>query len=234
MTYDIETKMVRYTYHHDTAILEARYKKDLPTITEALAEAIVEERLLLQRHRPVRLMFHFDSSLDVTPAARTFFSSPRALEGIAANAILCGAFGEYAIMQFLTLFTRNGPPMSIFRDQKNATKWLLKTPCAVGIEDVRQVIEEALLVNDSPVEQLQLTAALKAITPSTGAVLPALTMSETLIVEYMSQGLTTKEMAGNLNKSPRTIESQRRDLYAKMGVKNGTELMAKLTRLGRI
>jgi len=233
MTYDIETEMVRYTYHHDTSILEARYKKDIPTITLTTAQAIVEERLLLQRHRPVRLMFHFDNNIDVTPAAKVFLASPRAVKGIVANAILCTAFGEYAILQFLTLFNRNGPPMSIFRDPKNAATWLLKTPCAPSLDEVRQMIEEALLYSNNPIEQLQLCAALKAVTPSP-EVIPELTVSESQIVKGLSQGLTTKEMAGNLNKSPRTVESQRRDLYAKFGVKNGTELMVKLTQLGRL
>lgn len=46
-----------------------------------------------------------------------------------------------------------------------------------------------------------------------------------LILKHLSEGLTIKEIAGNLNMTKRTTERRIRKLKAEVGVKNNTELV---------
>ncbi len=59
----------------------------------------------------------------------------------------------------------------------------------------------------------------------------ALTKRERQVVGFLSQGLTSKEIARRLSLSPRTIEDYRTNLRKKFGARNTTELLAQLVRL---
>lgn len=56
-----------------------------------------------------------------------------------------------------------------------------------------------------------------------------LTRRERQVAMMISQGLTTKEIAADLGLSPRTIEIYRAKLLRKFEVRNGLELLAKLS-----
>lgn len=58
-----------------------------------------------------------------------------------------------------------------------------------------------------------------------------LTSRERQVVGFLSQGLTSKEIARRLSLSPRTIEDYRANLRKKFGARNTTELLARLVRL---
>lgn len=52
-----------------------------------------------------------------------------------------------------------------------------------------------------------------------------LTIQETAVCGYLSCGLTSKEIARQMNLSPRTIEDHRQRLMAKKGARNGPDLV---------
>ena len=58
-----------------------------------------------------------------------------------------------------------------------------------------------------------------------------LTNRERQVVGYLSQGLTSKEIARRLSLSPRTVEDYRTNLRKKFGARNTSELLARLVRL---
>lgn len=59
----------------------------------------------------------------------------------------------------------------------------------------------------------------------------ALTPRERDVVAYLSQGMTSKEIARQLSRSPRTIEDVRARLMRKFEVRNASELLTKLGSL---
>lgn len=59
-----------------------------------------------------------------------------------------------------------------------------------------------------------------------------LTSREIEIVQLISEGLTSPEMAEKLFISPRTVETHRANLMKKMGVKNSIELVKKAEKMG--
>lgn len=54
-----------------------------------------------------------------------------------------------------------------------------------------------------------------------------LTIKERAVLSLVSSGLTTKEIAGELNISHHTVESHRKNLLRKCGAKNSAELVQK-------
>ncbi|MEX1239855.1 MAG: helix-turn-helix transcriptional regulator [Cyclobacteriaceae bacterium] len=54
-----------------------------------------------------------------------------------------------------------------------------------------------------------------------------LTAKERTVLSLVSSGLTTKEIADNLNISHHTVESHRKNLLRKCGAKNSAELVLK-------
>ncbi len=58
--------------------------------------------------------------------------------------------------------------------------------------------------------------------------LPFLTHKEKEIVKYLMEGFSSKEIADKLNVSPRTVESHRANVLGKYGLRNTTELIAKV------
>lgn len=61
-----------------------------------------------------------------------------------------------------------------------------------------------------------------------------LTQREKLVLELLSEGKTSNEIAEQLFLSPRTIENNRFSLYQKMGVKNTAELIKAAMRQGLV
>lgn len=58
--------------------------------------------------------------------------------------------------------------------------------------------------------------------------IPYLTSKEKLIVKYLLDGLSSKEIAAKLDISPRTVESHRANVLGKFGLKNTTDLIKKV------
>jgi len=60
--------------------------------------------------------------------------------------------------------------------------------------------------------------------------LPFLTNKEKEVVQYLVEGLSSKEIAAKLNLSPRTIETHRANILGKFGMKNTTELIKNVVK----
>ena len=58
--------------------------------------------------------------------------------------------------------------------------------------------------------------------------LPFLTSKEKQVVRYLMEGHSSKEIAGILDVSPRTVETHRANVLSKFGLKNTTELIKKI------
>ena len=58
----------------------------------------------------------------------------------------------------------------------------------------------------------------------TAVLLASLTAREGEILELIARGFTTKEIAGSLELSPRTVESHRASLGAKLGTTSAAEM----------
>lgn len=58
--------------------------------------------------------------------------------------------------------------------------------------------------------------------------LPFLTNKEKQVIKYLLEGLSSKEIAGILDVSPRTVETHRANVLNKFGLKNTTELIKKI------
>lgn len=83
------------------------------------------------------------------------------------------------------------------------------------------------LTRDAPLNRTVLSFALISDQPST----LSLSLRERQVVTHLSKGLTSKEIARVLDKSPRTIEDVRSRLLKKFKMKNATELLAHLTHI---
>lgn len=82
------------------------------------------------------------------------------------------------------------------------------------------------LTPDAPLARVVMSyAAISDISPK-----ERLTPREREVVVFLSQGLTSKEIALALDLSPRTIEDVRARLLKKFAVRNVTELLSKLSR----
>ena len=66
------------------------------------------------------------------------------------------------------------------------------------------------------------------VAPPAGA---SLTATEKVIAKYLVNGMTSKEIAQTLARSPRTIEVHRANMMRKMEVRNGPELVRALLNL---
>jgi len=58
--------------------------------------------------------------------------------------------------------------------------------------------------------------------------LPFLTKKEKQVIKYLMEGFSSKEIAAELDVSPRTIETHRANVLNKFGLKNTTELIRKI------
>ena len=59
-----------------------------------------------------------------------------------------------------------------------------------------------------------------------------LTPREIEVLQLISEGLTTRQMAGRLTMSQRTVESHISKLYRKMSVRSRVQAVAKASELG--
>jgi ATP/maltotriose-dependent transcriptional regulator MalT len=76
----------------------------------------------------------------------------------------------------------------------------------------------------------ELRAAGETVNPRSPNILEQLTAQEQQVVEFVSQGLSNKEVAAQLFLSPRTVEYHLRKVFMKLGISSRTELI----RLGVI
>lgn len=58
--------------------------------------------------------------------------------------------------------------------------------------------------------------------------LPFLTNKEKIVINYLMEGLSSKEIADKLDVSPRTVETHRGNVLNKFGLKNTAELIKKI------
>lgn len=101
----------------------------------------------------------------------------------------------------------------------------------IALDNIRNIIDKAISDCKDTTSTTMLVAARKALTPSETPKL-RLTRNERAIIDCMSAGMSTRDIANNLKKSPRTIDSQKRDLYRKMNVSNGISLLQQMNELG--
>jgi DNA-binding NarL/FixJ family response regulator len=59
-----------------------------------------------------------------------------------------------------------------------------------------------------------------------------LTSTEKIMLEAISKGWTSKQIAKVINKSPRTIDKYRQEIYSKFEVESKEQLVAKAVRIG--
>jgi DNA-binding NarL/FixJ family response regulator len=59
-----------------------------------------------------------------------------------------------------------------------------------------------------------------------------LTDSEKMMLEAISKGWTSKQIARVIHKSPRTIDKYRQEIYSKFGVESKEQLVVKAVRVG--
>jgi len=64
----------------------------------------------------------------------------------------------------------------------------------------------------------------------TGSKVPTMTSREIEILTFIVEGLSTKEIADQLNVSPRTVDSHRTNMLEKFGFKNSTQMVRVLTK----
>ncbi|MFE3836718.1 LuxR C-terminal-related transcriptional regulator [Pseudogemmobacter sonorensis] len=76
-----------------------------------------------------------------------------------------------------------------------------------------------------PLEPAAMAARRGAEAPAAGA---ALTAAEKRVARHLVMGFTSKEIAQALECSPRTVEVHRANMIRKMGVRNSSELVARL------
>lgn len=102
------------------------------------------------------------------------------------------------------------------------------------VEEVKKVIEKAMMLcsrSGDDYEKLQI--ALSALIPPIKEdKIRRLSPIKYEIVKGLAIGLTTKGIAKKLEKSPRTIEAHRRELYEQFHVFNGLELIQRLNETG--
>ena len=93
---------------------------------------------------------------------------------------------------------------------------------AVVIDAIRRVLGGDLYVSDALADDL----VLRAVEGSDGGgtVAEQLSDREAEVVRFIGGGLTTREIAGELNLSVKTIESYRANVKRKLGLKTGAEL----------
>lgn len=58
--------------------------------------------------------------------------------------------------------------------------------------------------------------------------LPFLTMKEKMVIKYLLDGFSSKEIAAKLDISPRTVETHRANVLSKFGLRNTIELIKKI------
>lgn len=105
----------------------------------------------------------------------------------------------------------------------------------IGAPALRELVEKAADENDNPQDRRRLKAALKAFDiQSVSQVMKDYNLKEKdlEIIRLVSIGLSTKDIALIFGNSCRTIETQKKDIYRKLGVKNGPEMIQRANELG--
>ncbi len=94
---------------------------------------------------------------------------------------------------------------------------------------VRAVKAGAANCLEKPIEAEQLTSAIEELfrqdNPRAGRPRPPLTPMEITVVGYVLEGRTTRQIAGTLCRSPRTIEVHRSHIMHKLNVSNMVDLV---------
>lgn len=99
-----------------------------------------------------------------------------------------------------------------------------KEPPSVIVEAIGRIIKGEIYVSAKVADQV-LHQIVNGNTNSTSSPIERLTDRELEVVQLIGRGLSTREIAGNLNLSIKTIESHRAHVKEKLNLRNATELV---------
>lgn len=120
----IVKKDTPYVYYElDDQVLFATYKKGL-RINGAIARQIVQDRLAFTGNKPVVALVYNLGVISMDKEARDFLSSPSGNKGLIAGAIVLDSVFSITLSNFFLSVNRPNIPSKIFRDTKDALKWL--------------------------------------------------------------------------------------------------------------
>ncbi|MBL0052215.1 MAG: response regulator transcription factor [Bacteroidetes bacterium] len=106
-----------------------------------------------------------------------------------------------------------------------ASGYLIKSAGKDEIEEaINSVINNKMFVSQN--------ISMPSIIPSTEENIPTLTRREKEILQYISQGMTNKEIAEKIFVSQSTVDSHRKNLLAKFNVQNTASLITTAVKLG--
>ena len=92
------------------------------------------------------------------------------------------------------------------------------------VDAIRQVLAGKVYLSSQMTERM-LSKALGSEGDDERPLIESLTDRELEVFELIGRGLTTRQVAGKLHLSPKTVESYRESIKGKLGLNNSTELM---------
>ena len=144
-------------------------------------------------------------------------------DGIELSAIITQ---KYPPCKVLMLSNHNERGLIMQALKNGASGYLLKN---VSSAELAQAIEE-VVGGDIVLSREIRTMVVRAMT--TPVEIPSLTKREKEVLQLISEGQTTAMIADQLNVSPLTIETHRRNLLHKLGAKNAPELLMQAVKHG--
>ena len=122
---------------------------------------------------------------------------------------------------------KSGGIIRIFVDEGASMARLLYEALARGIEPayVRRLLAAFPVANSEP-------AALSLLPDAEAGLIEPLSMRELEVLQVIAEGLSNQEVANRLYLSLHTVKVHARNIYAKLGVKNRTQAVAKGRTLG--
>lgn len=121
--------------------------------------------------------------------------------------------------------------------RSGATGYMIKESAADNLIKGLDTVAKGELFLDNALSQEVVFKLMQAKTESGGADLEpysTLTAREQEVMRMLAEGLNTKEVAGKLFISPKTVENHRTNLMKKLGLQNTVELVRYAARLGLI
>ena len=121
--------------------------------------------------------------------------------------------------------------------RSGASGYMIKESAADNLIKGLDTVARGELFLDSALSQEVVFKLMQAKTDSSGDDLEpysTLTAREQEVMRLLAEGLNTKEVAGKLFISPKTVENHRTNLMKKLGLQNTVELVRYAARLGLI
>ena len=214
----------RITFRIQAGILVVTFGKIGAPITDKDFIAMARRRLGFQGGVPYPMLVICPGEMRSTLRAVRYLSPPEGGAGVKACAILLDLEQPVTLVR---LFVRGKDvPTDLFFRLSDALNWL-NQQCGFddeGLTDHQRLEEmEALLEME---EQPQAPAGADDESGQKAPkILGPLTVRQYEIVLLIAAGKTTKQIAGTLGISPRTVDSHRRHINDKLGLRNVAELM---------